>query len=118
LGGGCASPWINYLFIAYHLAFAVAFATTVHAGDLTTTADGGCMRAMETAATVTHSYTLAIIVWLFTIWDSLIFLLRLGSELYDIWASPSSASLASSSAGPPSDDHYGGREMQPMSQSS
>jgi hypothetical protein len=74
-------PIFNVLMVAYHFAFTVTFAVTIQAAGIA--ADVGsspCLRAMEEAATVTHSYALAITAWLWMAWDALLTLLLLWVE--------------------------------------
>jgi hypothetical protein len=60
--------------ITLHLVFAIAMtvvlATMPGAG-------GGCSRALETAATVTHSYALLVVAWLAVVMDWIGFVSRL-----------------------------------------
>lgn len=58
--------WHGLVPITLHLGFAIAMtvvlATMPGAG-------GGCSRALETAATVTHSYALLVVAWLTVVMD-------------------------------------------------
>ena len=70
----------NYLGIAYHLAFTIALSVTIQASGVAGTLPC-CRDALEAAATLTHSYALAAVAWLFLAWDALLTLLLLYYEL-------------------------------------
>jgi hypothetical protein len=82
--------FVNYLAIAYHLVFTIALCIAIQASNVLTCS--GCHNALEAAATLTHSYALAIVAWLFLVWDALVTLLLLYYELVPA-ASSSSSSL-------------------------
>ena len=64
-----AALWfVDWLHLAYHIVFAIALCVVIDASGIAS-AKPLCLGALEEAATVTHSYALAVAACLFLAWD-------------------------------------------------